>query len=243
MGVNVDAQDIAREREIVEMALVGAGLTDREQRGRVVAEARARRGWGPRWFESLLARNALARKITAGEVGEPSEPEIARAYEAIHGPRRRVRVIVMASERDLARHAADVTEAFAVAEELGRARFMLLAAEHSSDVSSSRGGLLDPITHVDATYPDAFREAVFEAPVGTLTPVVALDEGFAVALVIGEDAGGSSSLEQVRGDLLDRLRLDAQQRAMAGLLDRLRARLRVEPLDDALEWSWNATGR
>ena len=151
--------------------------------------------------------------------------------------------MVMASERDLAGHRASAMEAMASSRELGLARFIVLATEHSSDVSAARGGLLDPITRVDATYPDAFREAVFAAPVGGLTPVVALDEGFAVALVVGEQANEGVSLESARAELVERLRLDAQQRAIATLFERLRAQSRVEPLDDALEWSWKASGQ
>ncbi|MFI4882058.1 MAG: peptidylprolyl isomerase [Phycisphaerales bacterium JB064] len=237
-GVSVSEADLVAEREIVEMALVGAGLTDRQQRGRVVAEARARRGWGPQWFDALLRRNALARKLTKEAVGAPTEAEIVRAHEALHGDRREVRVIVLASERDLARYRADVMAALARSSELGEARFMKLAAEFSSDVSAARGGLLDPVGRVDIEYPDAFREAVFEAEVGALTPVIALDEGFTVAMVVGQVAGDGVSLEDARTDLIERLRLDAEQRAMAGLYERLRASMRVEPLDDALEWSW-----
>ena len=62
-GVQVDEDDLKAERAIVERALAGVGLSDRQQRGRIVAEARARRGWGPTWFEGLLRRNALARKL------------------------------------------------------------------------------------------------------------------------------------------------------------------------------------
>ena len=237
-GVSVGEADLVAEREIVEMALVGAGLTDRQQRGRVVAEARARRGWGPQWFDALLRRNALARKLTKDAVGAPTEAEIVRAHEALHGDRREVRVIVLASERDLARYRADVMDALALSSELGEARFMKLAAGYSSDVSAARGGLLDPVGRVDIEYPDAFREAVFEAEVGALTPVIALDEGFTVAMVVGQVAGDGVSLEDARTDLIERLRLDAEQRAMAGLYERLRASMRVEPLDDALEWSW-----
>lgn len=243
VGARVDEADIIREREIVEMALAGAGLTDRQQRGRLVAEARARRGWGPQWFEGLLRRNAMARKITAESVREPTDAEIQRAFESLYGDRRVVRVIVMASERALAGHRAAVAQAMLDSPELGIARFIMLATEHSSDVSGSRGGLLDPVTRVDATYPDAFRQAVFVTPVGELTPVVALDEGFALALVVGEEPASGASLELVREELVERLGLDAQQRAMASLFERLRARWRVEPLDDALEWSWEASGQ
>ncbi|MFI4917849.1 MAG: peptidylprolyl isomerase [Phycisphaerales bacterium JB060] len=237
-GVSVTEEDIRDERAIVERALAGAGLTDRQQRGRVVAEARARRGWGPTWFESLLRRNALARKLTIEQVGEPSEADIARVYEVLHGARREVRVLVMASERDVARFRREVAAALTQSRASGEARFMMLAAEHSSDVSSSRGGLLDPVGRFDGTYPDAFREAVFETAVGELTPVVALDEGFAVAYIVGERVGDGAALGAVREDLVERLRLDAQQRAMAGLFERLRSTMRVEPLDDSLQWSW-----
>lgn len=242
-GVSVTEEDIRDERAIVERALVGTGLTDRQQRGRVVAEARARRGWGPTWFGSLLRRNALARKLTIGQVGEPSEADIARLYEVLHGARREVRVLVMASERDVARYRREVAAALTHSRATGEARFMMLAAEHSSDVSSSRGGLLDPVGRFDATYPDAFREAVFETAVGELTPVVALDEGFAVAYIVGERVGDGAVLGAVREDLVERLRLDAQQRAMAGLFERLRSTMRVEPLDDSLQWSWERQAR
>lgn len=242
-GVRVSEADLRAEREIVERALIGTGLTDRQQRGRVVAEARARRGWGPAWFDGLLHRNALARKLTAANAQEPSEAEIVRLYEVMHGTRREVRVIVMASERDVAQHRTEVATALAQSRATGEARFMILATEHSSDVSASRGGLLDPVGRFDATYPDAFRRAVFDAEVGTLTPVVALDEGFTVALVVGERSGGGLDIDAARADLVERLGLDAQQRAMAALFERLRVNMRVEPLDDALEWSWEQRAR
>ncbi|UYV13364.1 MAG: peptidylprolyl isomerase [Phycisphaera sp.] len=242
-GLRVTEADLRAEREIVERALIGTGLTDRQQRGRVVAEARARRGWGPEWFDGLLRRNALARKLTAASVQEPGEAEIVRLYEVMHGARREVRVIVMASERDVARLRAEVAAALAQSRATGEARFMILATEQSSDVSAARGGLLDPVGRFDATYPDAFREAVFETGVGMLTPVVALDEGFAVALVVGERSGGGLDFEMARAELVERLSLDAQQRAMAALFERLRAAMRVEPLDDSLEWSWEQRGR
>jgi hypothetical protein len=237
-GVRVSEADVRAEREVVERALIGTGLSDRQQRGRVVAEARARRGWGPQWFDGLLRRNALARKLTATSVARPGEAEVVRMYEVLHGPRREVRVLVMASERDVARHRAEVAAALAQSRATGEARFMILATDHSSDVSASRGGLLDPVGRYDATYPDAFREAVFGADIGTLTPVVALDEGFAVALVLEERSGGGLDFDEARPDLEQRLRLDAEQRAMAALFERLRASMRVEPLDDSLEWSW-----
>jgi hypothetical protein len=242
-GVRLTEQDLRSEREVVEKALIGTGLTDREQRGRVVAEARARRGWGPSWFESLLRRNALARKLTAPGVQPPTEAELARLYEVLHGPRREVRVIVMANERELMRLRSEIAAALAQSRASGEARFMVLATEHSSDVSAGRGGLLDPVGRFDATYPDAFREAVFQAHPGSLTPVVALDEGFTFALVMGERGGGGVDFERARPDLEERVRLDAEQRAMAALFERIRSSMRVEPLDDALEWSWERSPR
>lgn len=237
-GVQVDENDLKAERAIVERALAGVGLTDRQQRGRIVAEARARRGWGPTWFEGLLRRNALARKLTRDDAAAPTEADIARLYEVLYGARREVRVLVMASEREVARHRAEVAAALAQSRASGEARFMMLATRHSSDVSASRGGLLDPVGRFDATYPDAFREAVFETAVGTLTPVIALDEGFAVAYVVNERSADQAPPESVRGELIERLELDAEQRAMAALFERLRAAMRVEPLDESLQWSW-----
>jgi len=237
-GVSISEGDVRAEREIVERALIGTGLTDRQQRGRVVAEARARRGWGPAWFDGLLRRNALARKLTLADVSEPDEAEIVRQYEVLYGARREVRVLVVASERDVARYRAEVAAALADSRATGEARFMILASDKSSDVSASRGGLLDPVGRYDVTYPDAFREAVFKTQIGMLTPVVALDEGFALALVVGERSGGGLDFDAARPDLIERLTLDAQQRAMAAMFERLRASMRVEPLDDSLEWSW-----
>lgn len=242
-GVEVDAQDIRAERAIVERALAGVGLTDRQQRGRVVAEARARRGWGPTWFEGLLRRNALARALTREDVRPPTEADIARLTEVFYGARREVRVLVMASEREVSRHRAEAAAALTDSRATGEARFIMLATEHSSDVSAARGGLLDPVGRYDVEYPDAFRKAVFETPVGSLTPVVALDEGFAVALVVGERGGGAAEPGSARDEVVRRLELDAQQRAMATLFERLRANMRVEPLDEALRWSWEAQPR
>lgn len=243
LGVEVGDEDIRAERAIVERALVDVGLSDRRARGLAVEEARARRGWGPQWFESLLRRNALARKITEDQVLQPTDAQLRRLHESLHGPRREVRVIVMASERAVGRHRADVQGQLDRSLEFGVARFIQLAIDHSSDVSSGRGGLLDPVGRVDATYPDAFRAAVFETEPGQLTPVIALDEGFAFALVIDERPSDGITLEAARPDLLERLELDAEQQAMAALYERLRSRLRVEPMDDSLDWSWSAVRR
>jgi len=241
-GVGVDEADLRAERRRVERAIAGAGLGERSVRGRALAEARARRGWGPAWFDALLRRNALARKLTADRVQPVDEAGVRRLHERLHGPRRVVRVIVTPSEREVARLRGEVAlllggegpDRF----ERARARFMTHAIEHSEDVSSARGGLLDPVGRWDEVYPDAFRDAVFAADAGGLTPVVALDEGFAVALVESERPASGVALEDVRGELADRLRLDMEQRAMAALLDRLRAEMRVEPLDAGLRWSW-----
>lgn len=241
LGITITDEDLRAEREIVERALVGVGLTDRSQRGRIVTEVRARRGLGPAWFESMLRRNALARKITATSVVPPSETDLLRAHETLYGPRRNVRVIVMANERELARHRAEVARALQTSPEIGLARFIVLAADHSQDASRARGGLLDPVGRFDDQYADAFRQSVFEAEVGGvpgLTPVVALDEGFAVALVMGEQPADGVPLESVRLEIMQRLNLDAQQRAIAALLERLRTSTRIEPFDPALEWAW-----
>ena len=241
-GVQISDADVRAERSIVERALVDVGLDDRRVRGLAVDQARARRGWGPAWFDRLLRRNAMARKLTADAVVPPRDAEIRRLYETLHGPRRLVRVIVMANERTLAGHRAVVLDELGRSPELGRARMIDLAIADSSDVSSARGGLLDPVGRVDEIYPDAFRRAVFEAEVGGVTPVVALDEGFAFGLIVEELPGDGITLEQARPDLLERLELEAQQRAMAAFYERLRARMRIEPMDDALEWSWDAAG-
>lgn len=238
LGLTITDDDVRAEREVVEQALVGVGLTDRTQRGRLVAEVRARRGLGPAWFDGLLRRNAQARKITASSVVPPTEADITRLHETLHGPRRDVRAIVMANERDLARLATDIARALEASPEAGLARFIVLAVEHSNDASRGRGGLLDPVGRTDGQYADAFRQAVFETPVGGLTPVVALDEGFALALVVAERSGDGVPMETARPDLLRRLELDAQQRAIAAWLERLRATMRVEPFDPALEWAW-----
>ncbi|GIW73492.1 MAG: hypothetical protein KatS3mg103_0014 [Phycisphaerales bacterium] len=240
-GITVDQADLDAERRVVEMALAGVGLSDSQQRSRVVAQARARRGWGPAWYASLLRRNALARKLVRADVPEPDESAIRRAYEGLYGPRRRVRVIVTASEREAAGLADRVAQGLAESAEVGQARMVMLAVDHSRDESAARGGLLDPISRVDPTYPDAFRRAVFETPVGSLTPVVALDEGFAVALVLEAIDGQDVPLESVRDELAQRVRLEDQQRAMARLLDDLRAQMRIEPLDPSLAWSWRWT--
>ncbi|MEO1008427.1 MAG: peptidylprolyl isomerase [Planctomycetota bacterium] len=246
-GISVSEADVAYERRVLEETLARAGLADRVSRGRAVEQARARRGWGPRWFDALLERNARLRRLTADRVPQPAEVDVRRLYDTVHGPRRIVRVVVTARERlavDLRRRAQLAFDRGVRSGDLdaglraARIEMIDAAVEHSSDVSSARGGLLDPMTPHDPQYPDAFRAAVFATPSGALTPIIALDEGFAFAFVEDIRPGDGVAFEEARPALVEQLRLDAEQRAIGAYLNELRGRMRIEPLDPSLQWSW-----
>jgi parvulin-like peptidyl-prolyl isomerase len=205
----------------------------------VLDDLRTRRGLGPTRFDSLLRRNAALRRLVRDSV-RVSNPEIEAALAARYAERVNTRIIVVRTEREASNLRAqlkDVSDSIAV-------RFAQLAMQHSLDASAPRGGLLDPFSLEDATYPIALRQAIQSLGPGEfITPTIALDGGYAIVLLEGRSpspyprrSGDESMIEQ-------QIRLRKERIAMDQLARRLLDAAGVTVFDESLAWSWSRRSR
>lgn len=130
-----------------------------------------------------------------------------------------------------------------------RARFIDLAIQRSTDPSGDRGGLLDPISPADPTYPPALREAISRMTPGEVAGPMAIDGGadapggFALLLLEERLPPEPVSLDEVRDAIHRELQLRQERILMGELAERLLDSAEIRPLDPGLKWSWEARER
>lgn len=233
-GLTVGPAEIESERRALTRTIVaGVGVTD-DAAQQLVRQVTIARGLGPRRMDSLLRRNAMLRVI-ARESVVVTEEVLRRAHEIEHGRRYLTRVITVATHRE----ASDLRSSIALGPpESLRARFAEAAVSRSTDPSGAAGGFLGPLSPADTTLPGALRESLASTPPNTMTPVLLLDNTFALALVEGTVEPSGVSIESVRPvlevsvrDRLERLQMDVIARE---LLDSAR----VSVFDRSLNWGW-----
>lgn len=190
-GVALDAGALDRERALLIQGYIDAGLArDRAEGERLIGEVRRTRGLGDQRFAALLERNALLRALVRDRV-VIDESALERAYALRHGPRYRVRLLTTATMREASQAAARVR---------GGEAFSRVAAEVSTDPSGARGGVVEPISAEDISYPESLRRVLPGLGVGQVSPAIALDNGYAVVVVdaVVGPGGGDWSVEQAR---------------------------------------------
>jgi hypothetical protein len=161
-GLQLEAAAIERERS----ELLESLNPDPERAERLLAELRAVQGLGERRWDALLRRNASARMLVQDQVTLTPE-SVEASLDATHGPRRMCRVIAAPDLKTCAEAARRI--------ESGQP-FGEVAAMMSTDASASRGGLVNPVSRLDPTWPSAFRQAVWALPIaGTSAPVLVND--------------------------------------------------------------------
>ncbi|MBT8485183.1 MAG: peptidyl-prolyl cis-trans isomerase [Phycisphaerae bacterium] len=224
-GVTVSQDDVVAERR----RLLEALDKDPSKALRLLAELRDRQTLGTRRFERLLSRNALLRRLVQNDVTVTPEA-VARLYDATYGPRRQVRLITV----------GDLATAQAVAADArGGVFFGDLAVERSTDSSAARGGLLEPMTRDDSTYPVALRQAAFGLPeIGAVSDPILLPGGYAVVQLHAVTETEMPPRAEVRAELTRRVRAARERVLMDDLARRLLTTTTVTIFDDALEESW-----
>lgn len=231
---DAELQVIDRDLEAERQTMLDALSPDADEAVRLLAEMKRRRGLGERRFAGLLARNAGLRKLVRAAGQEPiAEPAIRQAYELAYGPRYTVRLIV--------------TEQLARAQQVHRlvaegSSFSDLAAVHSTDVSAAQGGLLSPISPADASYPDAVRDALPSLGLDTrqtrLSPVIAIDGGYALLWLDAFTPAQGIDIEDVRPELEAGIRMRLERLRMQQLARTLIDKADLVILDPALDASW-----
>lgn len=240
-GVRVTEDDVRAERAFLAETLARVAGVTPDQSERLIGELRRTRALGPARFEGLLRRQAMLRKMAAPRV-EVSAAQLSQGLAIRFGPKVRARLIVAAAERDASACMSRLRE---VARSGGdvRGAFIREAVSVSSDESAARGGLVEPISASDPTFPVAFRQAIAGGTPGSLHGVIALDRGFAIALVeeIIPAQGEPSAAERER---LERdIRLRAERNEMQKIADGLLRDATITVFDRDLRWAWEERRR
>ena len=201
----------------------------------VTREILNRRGLGPTRLARLLRRNASLRLLIEAP-SDPTDEAIRVAFEVRYGLKHRVRIALFERAADAS---AAIDRIRALAETGGLpAAFAEIAGESSIDPSASFGGLLGEISTSDPGLPSTLRRAIDGARTGSMTDIIALDAGFAVALVESRIEAQDIDLEMVRDELAATIRERSARLAMESLAENLLERTEITPIEAGLRWSW-----
>jgi hypothetical protein len=236
-GKSLDPGAVDRERALLadSLASTGGSGTDTED---LTLRLRRAQGLGERRFAALLERTAMLRQLVQADV-VVSDATVAQAFAIGHGPRHRARLITMGSHAQTASLRAELLARGGGAEL--SAAFSRAALDRSTDESRGSGGVLPPLSTEDPLWPSTIRSAVSQMKPGELSPVLALERGFALVLLDEVIPADGKSLEQVRPMLERQVRLRQERLLMDRLAQQLLQGGRgVRVLDPALQWSWRA---
>lgn len=233
-GLTLDNADIARERRLLIETLGEAAVTESE-RDAILRDIRRTRGLGDARFAGLMRRNAMLRKLVADDV-QITDSTIEQAHQLRYGPRIPARIITTATTEQ----AMEALSRLRSGEAFGE-----VAARLSTDPSAARGGIIEPVNPSDPAYPQAFRAALSRAPVGTYTPAIALEQGFAILLREGDGApeGGVPPIDTVREALERDVRMRQERLLMSALARQLIESARISVTDPSIDRSWRERTR
>jgi parvulin-like peptidyl-prolyl isomerase len=195
---------------------------------------RDRQRLGPQRFEALLRRNAMLRALVRDQVAV-TDDAVERMHEALHGPRRQVRLI---TTRRLAEAEAVVRDVRA------GAFFGDIAVERSTDASAARGGLLEPISSADPAYPAALRRAIWSLDdLGDISDPILLDTGYAVVMLVREVPADGVTLDESRDEIEKLVRMNQERLLMDETARRILREAKLTIIVDALNDSWQRARR
>ncbi len=234
-GLSITESDVAAERRLLVESIARDAKAAPADGERLLESVRRSRGLGDQRFQRLLERNARMRKLVAPTV-EITESEVALAFEMLHGPKYRVRVITTSGEGAAS---AIRSELAATKDQLG-ARFADAALRGSTDSSAGRGGAIDPFSSADPAYPAVVREAVKAMAPGQISPVLAVDRGFAIVLLEEVILADNATLAQESSAITAQVRTRRERQAMDALGLRLVRGADLKVMDRSLDWSLKA---
>ncbi len=239
-GVRWSDLDTAAERAIIVAQLAEASPSRNAVRGesaadrgeRLLAQLRTARGLGNTRFEGMLRRNAALRLLVSDQV-VLNESVIRQAYDLRYGERMPARIIVV----DTVDEAAQIIDRLDAGEP-----FPEVAARFSTDQSASRGGLIEPVSAADPSYPQALRDAIGELRPGGYSTPIALDNGIAIVLREASPSPSAAvpTLEETRSALTHEARMRQERILMGELARELLENARVTIFDASLDKAWRA---
>ncbi|MEM1423210.1 MAG: peptidylprolyl isomerase, partial [Planctomycetota bacterium] len=163
-----------------------------------------------------------------------SESAIDRAHDQRYGTRYEARLIVTPTPA-LGAEAARRLRAGEDFDDVARAL--------STDPSAIAGGRIPPVHPADLSWPAAVRTALESTTPGGLTPLIAVEGGYALLRMERAFAPAPSGLSAEREREIARrdARLEAERLLMAGLANDLLGIADVEIRDAALGRAWERT--
>jgi parvulin-like peptidyl-prolyl isomerase len=226
-GLKVDAAATDRERA----ELLESLNADPERAERLLLELRALQGLGERRWAALMRRNAAARLLVQDQITLTPEA-VDAALDATHGARRVCRILTVADLKTCAeaRRRIDAGQPFGE-----------VAAMMSTDPSSSRGGLVNPVSRLDPTWPSAFRQAVWALQIGGTSAPVLVGDAYVLVKVESETPANAPADPAAARRAAEReVRRNQERVRMEGLVSGLRQGQRdAVILDEALRDSWS----
>jgi len=232
-GIVITPADIEAERALLLGAIRRDAQASPDNAERLLESVRRSRGLGETRFAKLLERNARMRRLVAPAISVTSA-EVEQAFQMLHGPKFKARVIVAPSHQ----RAAALRDQLLADPDHIRPNFIALAAAESSDPSGPRGGMIDPISPADPQYPASVRDAASRLKPGEISPVLAVDRGFALLLLEETIPPDSVELSTEADRIRAEVRLRRERLAMDDLARRLLRSAEITITDRALDWSY-----
>jgi len=222
-ALRVEQQHIdAEEQELLERF-----SEDEDTALMVLQTLRRNEGLGPERYAALLWRNAALRMLVQGEI-DPAPETLERLYRLEYGRKHVIRIVVVPT----------LQEAQELLEQAQQGTPLAELATHSMDPSRDRGGLVDPFSLEDPSWPQALRTELADLKPGDLTGIVFLEDRYAVAGVEQIVPADAVEFETVRAELDRTARLSQERLKMAELAGRLGVLPRVRILDPELRRAW-----
>lgn len=201
---------------------------DPDRAVRLLEQLRASEGLGPVRFDALLHRNAALRALVRDQVNVTNDAA-RRMFDTVHGPKRQARLMILPT-LGVAREA---TERMENGEFFGD-----VAVELSSDASASRGGLLEPISRSDGSYPEVLRKTLFDLETGEISRPILINDQYALLELVREIEGDDVDFDDVRDDMRRRVRLQQQRALMDQQARSMMRNIKVTIFDESLNASW-----
>jgi parvulin-like peptidyl-prolyl isomerase len=220
----ISPQDMARERKLLLERL----SDDADLSIRLLRQLRSRERLGTARFDGLIWRNAALRRLVRDEV-IVEEEAVKQLYEMLYGPRYQARLMVLSTLID-AQRAIERVEA--------GERFADVAVEISADSSAARGGLLEPISTIDPTFPDSIRRSLQWLTEGEVSSPILVDNGYAVLLLEQIVPRQDVLMSQVRSELEEQTQLNEERLRMDHYARHLLSSAPVTIFNDELNEAW-----
>lgn len=185
---------------------------------------------------SAAARRRAIDALLAAELGKDPAPEEIAAYYQAHrddfARPERVRLRqILTQDRATAERA--------LRELSGGADFAQVARRLSGDSGAASGGFQGELSRDDL--PPAFAEVIFALEPGEVSRLVPAEYGFHIFQVVSRSPAEVIPLEQASGEIVERLRQERADQALAALVGEARRRYNVEVVGRNLPFEYRGS--